>query len=59
MQDLSILISSSQTLMREYAKVQLKMIGFPDDEARLRASSCVSQRDIQVGVYVVVASCSL
>ena len=45
---LSELIVECQTLMRKYASEQLKYFGLEDKEAKLYATSCVSQRDIQV-----------
>ena len=45
---LSELIVECQKLMRKYASEQLRCFGLEDNEAKLYATSCVSQRDIQV-----------
>lgn len=44
----SHMIVKCQHLIREFAREQLKCFGIEDREAKLRAASCVSQRDIQV-----------
>jgi len=56
----SELVVKCQELVRKFAYEQLKNLGIEDSEAKLRATSCVSQRDIQVvtcslaRVYVMV-----
>lgn len=45
---LSELIVECQKLMRKYASEQLKCFGLEENEAKRYATSCVSQRDIQV-----------
>ena len=44
----SELVVKCQNLIRQFANEQLKRFGIEDSEAKLRAASCVSQRDIQV-----------
>ncbi|XP_065828093.1 uncharacterized protein [Oscarella lobularis] len=44
---LSDLISAAQDMIRDFALKQLVSVGFSPSEARARAKSCVSQRDIQ------------
>ena len=44
----SELVVKCQNLIREFAYQQLTYFGVEKKEARLRATSCVSQRDIQV-----------
>jgi len=44
----SELVVKCQNLIRQFANEQLKCFGMEDSEAKLRAASCVSQRDIQV-----------
>ena len=44
----SELVVNCQNLIRKFAFQQLKHFGMEDKEAKLRATSCVSQRDIQV-----------
>eukprot|EP00117_Sycon_ciliatum_P002930 scpid215/ scgid3933/ E3 ubiquitin-protein ligase RNF213 len=44
---LSTLILTSQRIMRDFAEKQLTLNKFDPSEAKLRATSCVSQRDIQ------------
>ena len=41
------IISAAQDMIRDFALKQLVSVGFPPSEARMRAKSCVSQRDIQ------------
>jgi len=45
----SELVVRCQELIREFALDQLKQFGIDEKEATLRATSSVSQRDIQVG----------
>lgn len=47
----SELVVKCQNLIREFAFQQLKYFGIEDKEAKLRATSCVSQRDIQVLIH--------
>ena len=44
----SELVVKCQGLIRQFAFEQLKRLGVGDSDANLYASSCVSQRDIQV-----------
>lgn len=44
----SELVVECQQLMRQFACEQLRKLGVNESDAKLRASSCVSQRDIQV-----------
>ena len=44
----SELVVKCQGLIRQFAFEQLKKLGVGDSDASIRASSCVSQRDIQV-----------
>ena len=44
----SELVVKCQNLIRDFAYEQLRHFGIEDKEATLRATSCVSQRDIQV-----------
>ena len=44
----SELVVKCQNLIRHFAYQQLKCFKIEDKEAKLRATSCVSQRDIQV-----------
>jgi len=44
----SELVVECQQLMRQFACEQLRRLGVNESDAKLRASSCVSQRDIQV-----------
>jgi len=43
-----------QELIREFALDQLKQFGMSEKEAKLRAASSVSQRDIQVCKYFLI-----
>ena len=45
--DLSSQIGQAQQLVRIFAENQLIKVGFPSEESKIRAKSCVSQRDIQ------------
>ena len=44
----SELVVKCQGLIRQFAYEQLRKLGVDENDANLRASSCVSQRDIQV-----------
>ena len=46
----SELVVKCQNLIRQFAYEQLKYFGIENNEATLRAKSCVSQRDIQVSL---------
>ena len=52
----SELVVKCQNLIRQFASEQLKYHGMEENEAELRAKSCVSQRDIQVLVIMYVAT---
>ena len=45
--DLSTQIGQAQQLVRNFAENQLHKVGFSAEESKIRAKSCVSQRDIQ------------
>ena len=49
----SELVVKCQELIRHFAYEQLTHFGIADCEAKLRATSCVSQRDIQVSLISV------
>ena len=44
----SEVVVKCQVLMRKFASEQFVKLGHSEDEAKIRATSCVSQRDIQV-----------
>ena len=48
----SELVVKCQNLIRQFAYEQLIHFGIEDDEAKLRSTSCVSQRDIQVSTLI-------
>jgi len=50
----SELVVRCQELIREFALDQLKQFGMSEKEAKLRAASSVSQRDIQVCKYFLI-----
>ena len=50
----SELVVNCQQLIRRFANEQLKRFGIANIEAKLRATSCVSQRDIQVFSYTLL-----
>lgn len=48
----SELVVKCQNLIRQFAYKQLTNFGIEDGEAKLRSTSCVSQRDIQVLILI-------
>lgn len=48
----SELVVKCQNLIRQFAYEQLKHFGIEDNQAKLRSTSCVSQRDIQVLILI-------
>ena len=47
----SEIVVECQNLIRQFAYKQLIHYGIENNEAKLRAKSCVSQRDIQVMIH--------